>query len=75
MEKPASVAINEFKNNLTNIINESQLPAEVLKYIVLDMANTLATLAQQQLIDDTYNYNKQLEIENTVDKLEKERSK
>jgi hypothetical protein len=75
MEKPATVAINEFKNNLATIINESQLPAEVLKYIVLDMANTLTNIAQQQLIDDTYKYNKQLEIENTVDKLEKERSK
>ena len=64
MEKPASIAINE-----------SQLPAEVLKYIVLEMANTLTNIAQQQLIDDTYNYNKQLEIENKVDKLEKERSK
>lgn len=75
MEKPASIAINEFKNNLTTIINESQLPAEVLKYIVLEMANTLTSIAQQQLIDDTYNYNKQIEIENKVDKLEKERSK
>lgn len=75
MEKPASIAINEFKNNLTTIINESQLPAEVLKYIVLEMANTLTSIAQQQLIDDTYRYNEQLEIENKVDKLEKERSK
>ncbi len=52
MDKPATVAIYELKKELIEAINKSGLPAEVINYVIADIANSLKELAIQQLQDD-----------------------
>lgn len=52
MDKPATVAIYELKKELIEAINKSGLPAEVINYVIADIANSLKELAVQQLQDD-----------------------
>lgn len=52
MDKPATVAIYELKKELIDAINKSGLPAEVINYVIADIANSLKELAIQQLQDD-----------------------
>lgn len=52
MDKPATVAIYELKKELIDAINKSGLPAEVINYVIADIANSLKELAVQQLQDD-----------------------
>lgn len=50
--KPITIAIYELKKGIIDTINNSQLPAEVVKYVVLDIANSLTELASRQLQED-----------------------
>lgn len=50
--KPITIAIYELKKKLIESINNSGLPAEVVKYVVLDIANSLTELASRQLQED-----------------------
>ncbi len=52
MEKTITIAIYELKKKLIESINNSGLPAEVVKYVVLDIANSLTELASRQLQED-----------------------
>lgn len=52
MEKTITIAIYELKKELIDSINNSGLPAEVVKYVVLDIANSLTELASRQLQED-----------------------
>ena len=60
MVKPATVAIYELKKGIIDSINNSQLPAEVIKYVLADIANSLNELAQQQLQEDMKVYQENL---------------
>lgn len=74
MNKPATVAIYELKEQIINAINNSQLPAEVVKYIINDISNSLTELAIKQLEEDMHTYQEDLKKENNNKELE-ERSK
>ena len=50
--KPITIAIYELKKGIIDTINNSQLPAEVVKYVVLDIANSVSELASRQLQED-----------------------
>lgn len=50
--KPITIAIYELKKELIESINNSGLPAEVVKYVVLDIANSVSELASRQLQED-----------------------
>ena len=52
MEKTITIAIYELKKELIEAINKSGLPAEVVKYVVLDIANSVSELASRQLQED-----------------------
>lgn len=52
MEKTITIAIYELKKELIESINNSGLPAEVVKYVVLDIANSVSELASRQLQED-----------------------
>lgn len=52
MEKTITIAIYELKKELIDSINNSGLPAEVVKYVVLDIANSVSELASRQLQED-----------------------
>lgn len=56
MEKPATIAIEEFKKQLAEIINQSGLPAVVIRYILVDIVNSLTEIAKVQLENDTKVY-------------------
>lgn len=58
--KPATVAIYELKKGIIDTINNSGLPAEVIKYVLADIANSLNELAQQQLQEDMRIYQENL---------------
>lgn len=57
MEKPITITINEFKTSLIDIINHSELPAEILKYILMDVTSQLNSVASKQLEEDISKYN------------------
>jgi len=59
MEKPITIAINEFKTSLIDIINNAELPAEVLKYILIDVTSQLNNLAVRQLEEDITKFQKE----------------
>jgi hypothetical protein len=50
--KPITIAIYELKKKMIESINNSGLPAEVVKYVVLDIANSVSELASRQLQED-----------------------
>lgn len=56
MDKPATIAIEEFKKQLADVINQSGLPAVVLRYILVDVVNSLEQVAKIQLANDTKAY-------------------
>lgn len=56
MEKPATIAIEEFKKQLADLINHSGLPAVVIRYILVDIVNSLTEIAKVQLENDTKVY-------------------
>lgn len=55
------IELNEFKQKIANIINDTKLPADIMKYVLQDYVNALTSLAMQQL------YNAQQEVENNAD--------
>ena len=56
MDKPATVAIEEFKKQLSEVINHCGLPAVVIRYILVDVVNSLDEIAKIQLANDTKAY-------------------
>lgn len=59
MEKPITIAINEFKTSLIDIVNNSELPAEIMKYILMDVTSQLSIVAAKQLEEDTNKFQKE----------------
>lgn len=54
--KPMSIARHEFINSLTDLINNSQLPAFVLEAVLKDMYNDIRIVSQKQLENDMRTY-------------------
>lgn len=69
MNKPISMVINETRILLTNICNESGLPACVLEPIVRDLYEEIKYVSSMQLKQDTEAYNKaQEDVKKEIDK-------
>lgn len=45
MNKPTTLLIEEFKQNISKLINESGLPAFVLEYIIKDLYSEISDLS------------------------------
>lgn len=43
------IEINNFKEKIAKVINETKLPADIMKYVLQDYVNALTSLAMQQL--------------------------
>lgn len=54
--KPVTILREEFITNLTNMINDSELPMFVLEPIFKDMHNKIRIAEQQQLENDKKKY-------------------
>jgi hypothetical protein len=52
MEKPITVARNEFSEALVSLVNNSGLPAFVMRQVLAQMDSALAQLEQAQLEQD-----------------------
>ena len=73
MNKPITVAYENFKSDLTKLINNSGLPAFVVELVLRDYLSEVGIIAQNQLQSDKTKYEKYLmsnsEILNTeIDK-------
>lgn len=64
MEKPVSMRIEEFKNNVVQEINRSKLPAWCLEPVIKDVLTEIHTIGEQQKAQDRAQYEKALEKEN-----------
>lgn len=59
MNKPITVARQEFSEALVNLVNNSGLPAFVMRQSLAQMDNALSQLEQAQLEKDTAEWNQQ----------------
>ena len=50
--KSITIAMYELKKGIIEEINKSGLPAEVIKYVVVDIVNSVSELAQHQLQEE-----------------------
>ena len=50
--KSIIIAMYELKKGIIEEINQSGLPAEVIKYVIVDIANSVSELAQHQLQEE-----------------------
>lgn len=67
MNKPLTIVINETKNNLVNVCNESGLPPVILDLIMQGIYSEIHSIADRQLMSDEAAYAKANEDDNTVD--------
>ena len=66
MNKPFTVACEDFKQELTNIINDSGLPALVIEFVLRDYLSEVKMVAQNQYRSDKARYETALK-ERSVD--------
>ena len=50
--KSITIVMYELKKEIIEKINESGLPEEVIKYVIVDIANSVSELAQHQLQEE-----------------------
>ena len=72
MEKPLSVSIRELKANISNIVNESNLPPDILVPIIKDLYMRLCDIAEERYEIELEQYKKSLKKENEIEKVEAE---
>lgn len=59
--KPLSMVRMEFMKSITDLINNSALPPFIIEYILKDIYNDIHILSQKQLIEETKQYNEQIQ--------------
>lgn len=64
MQKPLTVAHQEFKDSIVCLINNSGLPAFILADTLSNFVRDLNSLAKQQYQQDKAEYEKDLEVTN-----------
>lgn len=60
IRKPVTVACEDFRNQLTDLINNSQLPLFVLQPILKEMFSTIDSMLVQQTANDRAEYERLL---------------
>lgn len=63
MTKPANLIIEETKENLVKVINESGLPPFLLEPVLKDLYNQVSILKQQELEKNRQEYENSLKQE------------
>ena len=69
MEKPASLLIQETRNNIINILNESKLHSSILELIMKDIMNDVTNASTRIKNKELEEYNKKV-LEETQDNVE-----
>lgn len=76
MDKPFSLMYEEFKQTLTNVINNSGLPASVMEPVLQNYLYELNSIAKNQYYSDKIRYEQSLKESNEkVDEDKKSDSK
>lgn len=60
MDKPLSLIIDDFKTDLANVINNSNLPPVILKPVIKEIYDEIKLLQVQELQNDKIKYNEYL---------------
>lgn len=68
IKKPTILVIKEIEEKLVQDINNSELPSFILKPIIERILKQVELLEQQELINETNNYNELLKKERESDK-------
>lgn len=63
MNKPLSVAYEEFKQNLTSLVNDSGLPAFMLESVLQGITGEVRAIAQRQYKTEKAQYEASLQNE------------
>lgn len=83
MEKPASLLIQETRNNIINILNESKLHPSILELIMKDIMNDVINASTRiknkeleeynnKVIEETKNNSEDEQTQNNVEEEDKE---
>lgn len=67
MNKPTTLLMEEFKQNMAKLINDSGLPAFVVEYIIKDLYTEISQLAMQVAEQEKAEYVQSLSEENKED--------
>lgn len=60
-QKPITMEYQDFINKISAVINESRLPAFVIKHVLRDVLHDVEILERQQAADDVIKYQEQEE--------------
>ena len=60
MNKPITIIVDEFKNKMVNLINNSGIPFFIIESILKDLIQEVHIASQKQLESDKARYNKTL---------------
>lgn len=60
MEKSINIVIEETKQNLANVINNSELPMGIIELIINDIQNQVINAKNNQLSQEIEEYNKKI---------------
>ena len=63
MNKPLSLRIQEFQQNISNIIGESELPIYMIKYIIKDLLSEIDNIANDFAQKEIQEYQESLKEE------------
>lgn len=66
MNKPITILIEEYKKNLTDLINNSELPAWLIILLTDPLMDQVRSLADKQAREDKQNYELSLTKEETI---------
>lgn len=72
IEKPTTIAREEFITNLVNLINESGLPAFVMEPILHNMLNEVQAIMNEQYEKDLEQYNLALQQGSMINETNEE---
>ena len=61
MNKPVTMAMNELKQDIINLVNDSKLPFAIIEYILADVLRDVQVMSVRQLQLDTENYKKHID--------------
>jgi len=64
MDKPLSLKINEFKNSISDVVSNAEIPIYILKYLIKDLyeeIDNMVTNISNKEIKDYYESQKETE--------------
>ena len=70
MDKPLALKIQEFQQNISDVISKSELPIYILKYQIRDLATEIDKLAENMAQEELQKYYQSQEEESKEEESE-----